>query len=332
MTNISKHKGKKHFCVSCLQHFSSEEILNEHRASCLKVNKKQNIIMPKFGSNVIFKNYFKMLRCPFIIYCDFESILEPVSSAKLDEQSVSYSEGYQHHQVCSYAYKVHCQVDKYSKSVRLYRGENAAENFLRNLLKENEEIQKIIKTQFHERMKITQEQDREFKRSTKCYICEKKFTKKSIKVRDHCHLTGKYRGPAHKNCNLQLVISKKVPVVFHNLRGYDSHFIMQEIGKFNLNIEVIPTNSEKYLSFTWGQNLVFIDSFQFMASSLDKLASNLPVDKFINLEKEFNEVKVSLLKRKGVYCYEYTDSWEKFQEVQFPDKEKFFTVLLVILM
>ena len=325
MTNISKHKGKKHFCMSCLQHFSSEEILNEHRASCLKVNKKQNIIMPKFGSKVIFKNYFKMLRCPFIIYCDFESILEPVSSVKLDEQSVSYSEGYQHHQVCSYAYKVHCQVDKYSKSVRLYRGENAAENFLRNLLKENEEIQKIIKTQFHERMKITQEQEMEFKRSTSCYICEKKFTKKSIKVRDHCHITGKYRGPAHKNCNLQLVISNKVPVVFHNLRGYDSHFIMQEIGKFNLNIEVIPTNSEKYLSFTWGQNLVFIDSFQFMASSLDKLASNLPVDKFINLEKEFNEV--SLLKRKGVYCYEYTDSWEKFQEVQFPGKEKFYSSL-----
>ena len=327
MTNISKHKGKKHFCMPCLQHFSSEEILNEHRTSCLKINKKQNIIMPKFGSKAIFKNYFKMLRCPFIIYCDFESILEPVSSAKLDEQSASYSEGYQHHKICSYAYKVHCQVDKYSKSVRLYRGENAAENFLRNLLKENEKIQKIIKTQFHERMKITQEQEREFKRSTKCYICEKKFTKKSIKVRDHCHITGKYRGPAHKNCNLQLVISNKVPVVFHNLRGYDSHFIMQEIGKFNLNIEVIPTNSEKYLSFTWGQNLVFIDSFQFMASSLDKLASNLPVNKFINLEKEFNEDKVSLLKRKGVYCYEYTDSWEKFQEVQFPDKEKFYSSL-----
>ena len=132
-------------------------------------------------------------------------------------------------------------------------------------MKENEEIQKIIKTQFHEKMKITQEQERKFQRSTKCYICEKKFTEKSIKVRDHCHITGKYRGPAHKACNLQLVISNKVPVVFHNIRGYDSHFIMQEIGKFNLNIEVIPTNSEKYLSFTWGRNLVFIDSFQFMA-------------------------------------------------------------------
>ena len=81
------------------------------------------------------------------------------------------------------------------------------------------------------------------------------------------------------------------------------------------------------MSFTWGQNLVFIDSFQFMTSSLDKLASNLPVDNYINLEKEFNEDKVSLSKRKGVYCYEYTYSWEKLQEVQFPYKEKIYSSL-----
>ena len=155
MTNITKRNGKKHFYMSCLQHFNSFELLNEHKTSCLKINKKQNIIMPHFGSKVIFKNDLKMLRCPFIIYCDFESILEPVSSVKLDDQTNSYSEGYQHHQICSYAYKVHCQLDKYSKAVKLYRGENAAKNFLRNLLKENEEIQLIIKTQFHEKMKIT---------------------------------------------------------------------------------------------------------------------------------------------------------------------------------
>ena len=176
-------------------------------------------------------------------------------------------------------------------------------------MKEYEIIQQIIKTRFHEKLKITQEQEREIQRSTKCYIRDKKLAVKSIKVRDHCHITGQYRGPAHKKCNLKLVIPNKVPVVFHNLRGYDSHFIMQEIGKFDLDIDVIPTNSEKYLSFTWGKILVFIDSFQFMASSLDKLASNLPADKYINLEKEFDKDKVSLLKRKGVYCYEYTDSW-----------------------
>ena len=76
---------------------------------------------------------------------------------------------------------------------------------------------------------------------------------------------------------------------------------------------VIRTNSEKYMSFMWGKNLVFIDSFQFMASSLEKLASNLPSSKYIYLEKEFNNMNTHLLKQKGVYCYEYTDNWEKLK-------------------
>ena len=101
---------------------------------------------------------------------------------------------------------------------------------------------------------------------------------------------------------------------------------MQEIGKFNLNINVIPTNSEKYMSFMWGKNLVFIDSFQFMASSLKNLASNLPSSKYIHLEEEFNS-SIQLLKQKGVYCYEYMDSFEKFCEPQLPAQEKFYSSL-----
>ena len=282
--------------------------------------------MPKFGSKVFFKNYFKMIKSPFVIYCDFESILGPIDVVKLDEKTTSYTTGYQNHQISSYAYKVVCQLDKYTKPIKLFRGENATKHFLTNLLKENEEIQKIIKTQFQEKMKITKEQQNEFQRSTICYICNGKLSKKD-KVRDHCHVTGEYRGAAHKNCNLQLKISTKVPVVFHNLRGYDSHFIMQEIGEFNLDISVIPTNSEKYLSFTWGKNLVFIDSFQFMASSLEKLSSNLPQNKYTHLENEFGNVNTHLLKQKGVYCYEYTDNWDKFKETKLPNKEKFYSSL-----
>ena len=187
---------------------------------------------------------------------------------------------------------------------------------------------------------MSKEQEEEFQRSTNCHICGGNLINRKGKagttsaeakaaafaVRDHCHITGEYRGPAHEICNLQLVISNKVPVIFHNLKGYDSHFIMQEIGKFNLNIDVIPTNSEKCMSFMWGKNLVFIDSFQFMASSLEKLASNLPSSKYIHLEEEFNS-SIQLLKQKGVYCYEYMDSFEKFCEPQLPAQEKFYSSL-----
>ena len=326
MYKKTKHHCKKRFCISCLQCFSTKAILNNHIKNCLIINKKQNIIMPKFGSKIFFKNYFKMIKSPFVIYCDFESILEPIDVAKQDEKTTSYTTGYQNHLISSYAYKVVCQLDKYTKPIKSYRGENATKDFLTNLLIENEEIQKIIKTQFQEKMKITKEQQNEFHRTTICYICNGKLTKKD-KVRDHCHVTGEYRGAAHKNCNLQFKISTKVPVVFHNLRGYDSHFIMQEIGEFNLDISVIPTNSEKYLSFTWGKNLVFIDSFQFMPSSLQKLSSNLAQNKYTHLENELGNANSHLLKQKGVYCYEYTDNWDKFKETKLPNKEKFYSSL-----
>ena len=156
-------------------------------------------------------------------------------------------------------------------------------------------------------MKITKEQEEEFQRSTNCYICACTYNGKSEAICDHCYVTGEYRGAANKICNLQLVLSTKVPVVLHNLRGYDSHFIMQEIGnvqntlaRSSWDINFIPTNSEKYMSSSWGKNLVCIDSFQFMTSSLEKLASNLPTNKYIHLKNEFHGTKnTNLLKKKG---------------------------------
>ena len=113
----------------------------------------------------------------------------------------------------------------------------------------------------------------------------KKYTDKDIKVRDHCHITGFYRGSAHQDCNLNFRLTDKIPVIFHNLRGYDSHLIMQNIGEIakkhryknkngeecQMNITAIPNNMEKYMAFMIGNHLTFIDSFQFMSTSLDKL-------------------------------------------------------------
>ena len=119
------------------------------------------------------------------------------------------------------------------------------------------------------------------------------------KVRDHCHISEKYRGAAHWNCNVNLKISKKLPVIFHNLRGYDSHLIFKELIKFNCNINVIPNGLEKNLS----KNIIFIDSMLFMNSSLDKLVKNLNDLKY--LSKVFNEKELELVKKKEIYPYEY---------------------------
>ena len=99
-------------------------------------------------------------------------------------------------------------------------------------------------------------------------------------MRDHCHVRGKYTGSAHTDCNLSYRLTNKIPVIFHNLRGYDSHLIMQEIGKSNKDINAIPYNTEKYMAFMIDRNLIFIDSFQFMNQRLSDLANNLPKDGF----------------------------------------------------
>ena len=84
-----------------------------------------------------------------------------------------------------------------------------------------------------------------FQLSNICWICDKLFVVGDNKVRDHCHVTGKYRGSARGSCNINLQLTKKVPVIFHNLRGYDSHLIMQEIGKFDGKVSVMPNGLKK---------------------------------------------------------------------------------------
>ena len=162
-------------------------------------------------------------------------------------------------------------------------------------------------------------------------------------MRDHCHITGKFRGAAHNVCNLKLKVSPfltQIPVVFHNLKVYDSHLIMQEISKIEENNEseklkgynmhklsCIPNNAEKYISFNLG-HLRFIDSVQFLLSSLDKLVSaNDPRDLKITRCFEKDEVKRSLLLRKGIYPYEFIDSWDRFEKTSLPSIDKFYSKL-----
>ena len=93
-----------------------------------------------------------------------------------------------------------------------------------------------------------EEEEEEFQSSNTSWICEKLIDDENEKVRDHCHVTGKFRGPAHWSCNVNLQLTKKVPVIFHNLRGYDSHLIFDELNKFDVKIDVIPIRLEKYMA------------------------------------------------------------------------------------
>ena len=120
-------------------------------------------------------------------------------------------------------------------------------------------------------------------------------------------------------------MTKKVPVTFHNLRSYDSHLIFCELDKFDAKISVIPNGLEKYMAFFLNKNLVFIDSMQFMNSSLDKLVKNLSDEDFKYLVEEFGSKNLELLKRKGAYPYEYMNSFKRFNEEKLPARKYFYS-------
>ena len=147
-------------------------------------------------------------------------------------------------------------------------------------------------------------------------------------VRDHDHMTGKYRGAAYNECNFKLKLNRKtapISVIFHNWEGYDGHLPMQAMARVQGEIKCIWTNTEKYVSFSLG-NLRFIDSVNFLLSSLDKLVKG--IDEFpIMQSKVAEENKWRLLLKKGIYPYEYMDSFERFAETKLPDKEKFYSSL-----
>ena len=151
---------------------------------------------------------------------------------------------------------------------------------------------------------------------------------KMDKLRDNCHVTGRFRGATHNKCNINLRLPKKLPIIFHNLQGYDGHLIFKELNNFNADIEVIPKGIDKYISIIVNRHITFIiDSLQFYNGSRDTLASNLKDEDFKHLTSEFRIDKLEILKRKDAYLYEWVDSYEKFKHLSFPEKKYFYSSL-----
>ena len=116
-----------------------------------------------------------------------------------------------------------------------------------------------------------------------------------------------------------------MPVIFHNLKGSDSHLIFSELHKFNLKVNVIPNGLEKYMAFFLDRDLVFIESMQFMNSSLDKLVKNLVDKDFKYLVEEFSTKNLKLIKQKGAYPYEYMNSFKRFNEDKLCARKYFYS-------
>ena len=293
-------------------------MLIKPKENCLSNNGKQSVKIEK--GIIELENYFKQIPVPFKIHADFECTLRGVESYE-----DSYTKKYQDHVPCSFAYKVVCIDDRFTKLIAVYRGENAAYEFIKAILKEYKYCRKIKDKHFNKNFIMSEKEEYLVQQSNDRWICKKLIDNDEEKVRDHCHVTGKFRGATHWDCNINFQLTKKVPVIFHNLRRYDSHLSFNELNKFDVKIDVIPNGLEKYMSFFLNKNLVFIDSMQFMNSSLDKLVKNLLDEDFKYLVEEFGSKTLELLKQKGAYPYEYMNSFERFNEEKLPARKYFYS-------
>ena len=343
---LSHTKTKNHqtyFCERCFQGFTRQDLLNDHGEIC-KDFPIQNTV--PVDEEICFKNWAKTEECLFRVYADFECILQEC------EEGTEQTTKVQKHLPCSVAWVLISDHPDVENENYLYRptliGEHSSlediisKDVINKLMESLQDLEhKLLPFQLENKtMVLTEEQEAAFQAATHCYMCEERFDKlhpdesedKWCKVRDHNHATGEFRGAAHSICNLNKKRSYHIPVFFHNLRGYDSHLIMQGIHRYadgKKRIRVIPNTMEKYVSFQLG-NLRFLDSLQFLGpgSSLETLAKNLT--EFPHLEEQFNQVwsfgkaeDLNLLKQKGIYPYSYVKNFQVFEETCLPPKTAF---------
>ena len=396
----NKRANRKYFCKRCLSSHKTESALTRHKEDCNGVGTAPSrIVMPdqdQDGNEPIlqFKNFKNMMKCPYIIYADLESIIQPVH-----EQAGNGTVRTGIHEPCSFGAVV-IRSDGEKVDECFYRGEDAMEILFGWLESKERDLQVEMESRnsAFDPAQLSDVECRAHADATSCWICSQAiplegtmtreawetyhrssncgkcqvefdedcrvYKKKGFdsngqfvdawcygcvvsqrKVHDHDHITGEYRGAAHSKCNLELRIHpylQHIPIVFHNLKHYDAHHLISFIGgvtnvetvdyvnKYGKSksrqvggISVIPNNMEKYISFTWRQ-FRFIDSLAFLNASLDKLVKTTPPEALVytnTLEKP------DLLSQKGVYPYEYMDSFARFNETELPSRESFHSTL-----
>ncbi|XP_050523883.1 uncharacterized protein LOC126895735 [Daktulosphaira vitifoliae] len=345
----TQHHGRIYTCRRCFTSFDDQskknilrghQALEQHKLICGK-NKPILPVMPAEGSKVEFDAWVKTQRLPFVIYADFEALLE-----QTDDRIGTYTRTVHTHHPMSYGFMVKTSNDVPSELLErygipqspvIYRGsedcEEVAKAFVMAVTEVTRNISKLLrKTNVPIRMSV--DDVRRHGEKVVCDLCRTAFKDSNPKVADHCHLSGRFRQTLCNACNLKVKTVNFVPCFLHNLSGYDAHFIVTELGYDDHRISVIPNSEEKYISVTKhvtnNFSIRFVDTFRFMASSLSTLAGNLMTPYFVKFRETaqvFRPEDMPLVTHKGVYPYEYTDSWAKLDETVLPPRDAFYSQL-----
>ena len=341
-TKTKGDTGKVFICKRCFTHYTKPELLQKHITYCSN-NETVSVKMPEEGKMLYFENYHKQLPIPFVVYADFECFTSPINTCIPNPQG-SYSYNYQKHKPSGFCYYIKGIVPDKSFAPVTYTKTKDSDNVAVVFVNKIAEVAKGIYNDFYRRpkpLRLNKEEQKSFDKAEICHICSKLLN--GDKVRDHCHFTGEYRGAAHNKCNLMCRKPRVLPVIFHNLQGYDAHLFIKQLASLEGDLQCIPSTEEKYISFSKhikvGEykdisgkiipinfEIRFIDSFKFLQTSLANLVSNLQPDDFHNKKRIFKK-NTEILTRKGVYPYDYVSSLDVLSETRLPPKKEFFSKL-----
>lgn len=304
LNRIKGHKNAKYdYCERCLCNFH-EDKLSTHEELC-RGNKPARAVMPREGSRdhlLRFVNWSHKLSNTFVIYADFEALLEPNDDAYKKDKHIpsgwaySISCAYEHH--AEYEFKDNeCGEDvifpppRTLSEPRIYFGlDDPVKKFFEQLTVDYKRMKWLIENDRQEEYELTPEENEEFVNSTRCWVCTLPFTPDpEDKVVDHDHHTGRYRGAAHRYCNTQITDLPKrknkgkknqcnseesfiLPVFFHNFTGYDCYHLLRGMGKFIPRVWKLDCIAKSLIKFSSLSinNFRFIDSKAFLLGSLDK--------------------------------------------------------------
>ena len=354
-TYLTSHDGRVYVCRRCFANYQTEDKLNSHLQDCtlLSPGKAVRKSVPHCRkcedydvncgecldkTKLSYRRYHTQQIIPVYLVADFESFsrkLPDHETTGLISQHVPLTYGIKivvsppyRHLPCFQPFIGKVQVGRYK--------ENLSKEFLERVLRLGSRLKATIRDQ-QVPLKWREGEKEMFEEAVDCHICHK--TLDDSRVPDHDHLNGHFRGAAHSACNLNYNLKNlKIPIIFHNLKGFDSKMIMTDIGmmeeKWQKNLSVLVQNSEQFKSLSLG-GITFIDSLQHLPCSLDQLTKNLvnkgvSPETFPHLHMEFGHLppeKFALLLRKGVFPYSWVDSPDKLLQSSLPSREAFFNDL-----
>ena len=327
----NKHKDKKYFCVRCLNSFNSVQNLNKHKELCAKYNtQSEKLVLPNENSILKFNKINEMIKTPFTIYYDIETYGQYLKKQKKKIQNTTHEQLLKPYLI-GYILKNNYD-DKFSKKCQIFIGDQCIEKCLLNLIfTERPYINKIIDENFNKPIECNPDLSK-FNINL-CHLCNENIENNPVK--NHCHYSGKMLGYAHNECNLQYKFKKDnvhndylINIFGHNSQNFDQSFLIRALQNLDnrISFSCLPRNSNKFISIQIGP-FIFKDSYLFLSKSLDYLTGTIDDNNRISLKQEFGKENYKLLTKKGIYPYDYFDSKTKYDELQLPEKEKFFNKL-----